>query len=207
MVDPKPPNIGGFVGVACPAEAVENNELPVVAPVDGVELAAGFVPPKRLEPAPKGLAAAVEPAPAALAGVLEPPPNTLDEEVAGLFSPEKMEFPLPAGGVPVDAAPPNKEGAAGLEAVFPPKRPPPDAAGCPVAPALSFCALPKEKPVEGVEVWLPNSGAAAGVDEDGAPEVAWFPNEKAISGCRCLSAIRWHLASNTIAINRCGGSR
>lgn len=189
VVDPKPPNIGGFVGVACPAEAVENNGLPVLAPVDGVELAAGFPPPKRLEPAPKGLAAAVEPAPAAVVGVLEPPPNTLDEEVAGLFSPEKRGFPLPAGGVPVDAAPPNNEPeegdalavglpppnkaeVAGFEAVFPPKRPPPDAAGCPVAPALSFCALPKEKPVEGVEDWLPNSEFAAGVDEDGAPEVA-----------------------------------
>lgn len=189
VVDPKPPNIGGFVGVACPAEAVENNELPVFAPVDGVELAAGFPPPKRLEPAPKGLAAAVEPAPAAAVGVLEPPPNKLDEEAAGLFSPEKREFPLPAGGVPVDAAPPNNEPeegdalpvelpppnteeVAGLEAVVPPKRPPPDAAGCPVAPALSFCVLPKEKPVEGVEDWLPNSEVAAGVDEDEAPEVA-----------------------------------
>lgn len=178
VVDPKPPNIGGFVGVACPAEAVENNELPVFAPVDGAELAAGFAPPKRPGPAP-----------AAVVGVPEPPPKMLDEEVVGWFSPEKRPLPLPVGGVPVDAAPPNnepgegdalavelappnKEEPAGLEAVLPPKRPPPDAAGCPVAPALSFCVLPKEKPVEGVEAWLPKSEVVAGVDEDDAPEAA-----------------------------------
>lgn len=193
VVDPRPPNIG-FVGVACPAEAVENKELPVLVLVEGVELAAGLPPPKRLEPPPKGLAPVEELAPAAVVGVLEPPPNTLDDGAAGLFSPEKREFPLPAGGVPVEAAPPNNEpedgdalvvelppnneGAAGLEALLPPKRPPPDAAGCPAAPALSFCALPKEKPVEGVEDWFPNSEVAAGVDEDDAPEVAWVPKEK-----------------------------
>lgn len=189
VVDPRPPNIGGFVGVACPAEAVGNKELFVFALVDGVELAAGVPPPKRPEPPPKGLAAAVEPAPAAAVGVLDPPPNTLGEEVAGLFSPEKRELPPPPGGVPVDAAPPNSEPeeggglavelpppnneeAAGFEAPPPPKRPPAGAAGCPAAPALSFCVLPKEKPVVGVEDWLPNSEPAAGVDEDGAPEVA-----------------------------------
>lgn len=48
VVDPRPPNIG-FVGVAWPAEAVgANKELPVLALVDGVELAAVFEPPKRL---------------------------------------------------------------------------------------------------------------------------------------------------------------
>jgi hypothetical protein len=193
VVDPRLPNIG-FVGVACPGDAVANKELPVLALVDGAELAAGFAPPKRLEPAPNGLAPVVEPAPAAVAGVFEPPPNRLEEDVADLLSPEKREFPLPAGGVPVDAAPPNNEPGdgdvlavelppnnelvAGLEALLPPKRPPPDADGCPAAPALSFCALPKEKPVEGVEDWLPKREVAAGVDEDGGPEVAGVPKEK-----------------------------
>lgn len=205
VVDPRPPNIG-FVGVACPAAAVENKGLPVLAPVDGVVLAAGFPPPKRLEPAPKGLVPVVELAPAAPVGVLEPPPNTLDDDAAGLFSPEKRVFPLPAGGVPVDAAPPNNEpeegdglvvelppnngGAAGLEALAPPKRPPPDAAGCPAAPALSFCALPKEKPVEGVEDWLPNIEVVAGVDDDDAPEVAWVPKEKDMLNAVVLRPVR-----------------
>lgn len=192
MVDPIPPNIG-LVGVAWPAEA--NRELVVLALVDGVELAAGFAPPNRPVPdedaPPKGLAA--ELAPAAVAGVLEVPPNTLDGDAAGLFSPENREFAPPAGGVPVDAAPPNNdEGVdeaalvveappnsepAGFEALAPPKRPPLDAAGCPGVAALSFCALPKEKPLEGAEAWLPNS-EVAGVDEDDAPDVAWFPKEK-----------------------------
>lgn len=78
VVDPRPPNIG-FVGVACPAEA--NKELPVLALVDGAELAAGFAPPNRPEDAPpNGLAA-----PAAVVGVLEAPPNRLDGDAAGLF--------------------------------------------------------------------------------------------------------------------------
>ena len=84
VVDPRPPNIG-FVGVACPAEA--NKELPVLALVDGVELAAGFAPPNRPVPdedaPPNGLA--VELAPAAVVGVLEAPPNRLDGDAAGLF--------------------------------------------------------------------------------------------------------------------------
>lgn len=188
VVDPRPPNIG-FVGVACPA--VENKELPVLALVDGVELAAGFAPPNRPGPVedapPNGLAPVVEPAPAAGVGVLDPPPNMLDGDAAGLFSPENREFGPPAGGVPVEAAPPNNEEPdgdalvveappnseepAGFEALAPPKRPPPDAAGCPEAAALSFCALPKEKPLEGAEPWLPNN-EVAGVDEDGAPDVA-----------------------------------
>ena len=125
--------------------------------------------------------------------MLEAPPNTLDDDAAGLFSPPKRGLPPLAGGVPVDAAPPNNEGededalvveaplnneeAAGFEALAPPKRPPPPAAGCPAAGALSFCALPKEKPLEGAEDWLPNS-EVAGVDEEGAPEVACVPNEK-----------------------------
>lgn len=66
-------------------------------------------------------------------------------------------------------APPNSE-PAGFEALFP-KRLLPDAAGCPGVAALSFCALPKEKPLEGVEDWLPNSEGAA-VDEVDAPDVA-----------------------------------
>lgn len=145
VVDPRPPNIG-FVGVACPAD--ENKELPVLAPVAGVELAAGFAPPNRPAPVedapPNGLAPVVEPAPAAGVGVLEPP-NTLDGDAAGLFSPENREFAPPVGGVPVDAAPPNNEPVdgealvveappnseepAGFGALLPPKRPPPDAAG------------------------------------------------------------------------------
>lgn len=181
VVDPRPPNIG-FVGVACPAEA--NKELPVLALVEGVELAAGFAPPNRPEDAPpNGLA--VELAPAAVVGVLEAPPNRLDGDAAGLFCAENSEFAPPAGGVPVDAAPPNSEGEdedalvveappnrdpAGFEALFP-KRPPAGAAGCPGVVALSFCALPKEKPLEGVEDWLPNSEGAA-VDEVDAPDVA-----------------------------------
>lgn len=183
VVDPRPPNIG-FVGVACPAD--ENKEVPALAPVDGVELAAGFAPPNRPPPVedapPNGLAPVVA-GPAAGVGVLEPPPNTLDGDAAGLFSPENREFGPPAGGVPVDAAPPNNEGLlvveappnieelAGFEALAPPKRPPPDAAGWPGVAALSFCALPKEKPVEGAEAWLLNS-EVAGVDEDDAPDVA-----------------------------------
>lgn len=155
------------MGVACPAEA--NKELPVLALVDGVELAAGFAPPNRPAPdedaPPNGLAPVVEPVPAAGVGVLEPPPKTLDGDPAGLFSPENKEFAPPAGGVPVDAAPPNSEGeaedalvveappnnegAAGFDALLPPKRPPVDAAGCPAGVALSFCALPKEKPLDG----------------------------------------------------------
>lgn len=182
VVDPRPPNIG-FVGVACPAEA--NKELPVPALVDGVELAAGFAPPNRgpEDAAPNGLA--VEPAPAAVVGVLEGPPNRLDGDAAGLFCAENSEFAPPAGGVPVDAAPPNNEGEdedalveeappnrepPGFEALFP-KRPPAGAAGCPGVAALSFCALPKEKPLDGVEDWLPNSEGAA-VDEVDAPDVA-----------------------------------
>lgn len=191
VVDPRPPNIG-FVGVACPAgAAVENKEFPALAPVDGVELAAVLAPPKRPAPdedaPPNGLAPVVEPAPAAADGVPEAPPNTLDGDAAGLFIPENRVFAPPAGGVPVDAAPPNNEevdgdalvveappnneDVAGFEALAAPKRPPLGAAGCPAAPALSFCALPKEKPLEGVEDWLPNS-EGAGVDEDGAPDVA-----------------------------------
>lgn len=188
VVDPRPPNIG-FVGVACPADA--NKELPVLAVVDGVELAAGFAllnrPPPVEDAPPNGLAPVVELAPAAGVGVLEPPPNTLDGDAAGLFNPENRELAPPAGGVPVDAAPPNNEGLdeealvveappnseepAGFGALLPPKRPPPDAAGCPGVAALSFCALPKENPLEGAEDWLPNN-EVAGVDEDGAPDVA-----------------------------------
>lgn len=192
-MDPRPPNIG-FVGVACPAEA--NKDWPVLAPVDGVEMAAGFAPPNRPVPdedaPPNGLAA--ELAPAAVVGVLEAPPNMLDGDAPVLFSPENREFAPPAGGVPVDAAPPNNdegvaEGAlvveappnieepAGFGALLPPKRPPLGAADCPGVAALSFCALPKEKPLEGAAAWLPNS-EVAGVDEDGAPDVAWFPKEK-----------------------------
>lgn len=164
MVDPRPPN-SGFVGVACPAGVLlENKELLVPALVDGVKLVPVFAPPKRLAPVVELPPAAGVLPPAV--GVLEPPPNRLDEDVAGLLIPPKRPPPL-AGGVPVDAAPPNSGGVdedvlvvapapnndevAGFEALLPPKRPPPAAAGCAAAPALSFCALPKEKPLEGVE--------------------------------------------------------
>lgn len=191
VVEPRLLNIG-LAGVAWPGVVEAKRPLPP-APEAGVEPVPGAFPvlaPNKFDdpeaPAPPKspppVVAGVEPLAAVVVGVLEEPPNRLDE--AGLEAPPKS----PPGAVPVEAgvvpdppnseapgeavpAPPNKP-PAGFAALLLPEFKPPNKFDWLLFGVLLWFAVPKVKPLAGVEdCALGKMDDVAVAEEDAGAEV------------------------------------